>query len=520
MNPLASILSRFNLIPGASPVAAPSAPTKTGARAMVWPGTFSGTMMSRERRVRYAALNDTNKVLPQGSWRTMTAFARALYSTLGEVRGPILEKANLSVGDGWIPQFTGTDAAWGRKAENWLWEWMKIADARGAPYDFHTALRLASVAIDRDGDIGVLLTETPEKYPQIKLFAGHRIGSRTDGKVDGGAYVGCSIFNGVIFNSEGRTVAYRLLGDAEGDDRDVSARDLALTFDPDWCDQARGISSLYHAITALQDRQDIDDYTLQGIKAAATRALVEENESGEADTGSGRTNVTADASGLQVQDLLGGTIQYFKANTGSKLSVVDDKRPSTENQAFKESLLRAAYQGLEWPYEFTRDAKEIGGANVRVVVSKINRTVRKRQAVLRKLATRISGYAISKAINNGDLKPSKEWWMWDWQMPAALTADAGRDAQAARENYKMGMGTLRDFYGSLGQWWEEQLDQRIAEAKAIKDKCASAGVDIRAVQLLTPNEVAASSAPIEAEDTEDQEDPTPPSKGAKPPTED
>lgn len=498
MNPISSLLARLR-----RPAAQPAAPTKTGARALVWPGPFSGTMMSRERRVRYAALNDTNKLLPQGSWRTMTAFARALYSTLGEVRGPILEKANLSVGDGWIPQFTGTDTAWGRKAEVWLWEWMKIADVRGSPYDFHTDLRLASVALDRDGDIGVLLTENADGYPLIKLFAGHRIGSRTDGKVEAGPYAGLQIFNGVIFNAEGRTVAYRLLGDSEGDDRDVSARDLCLTFDPDWCDQARGISALYHAITALQDRQDIDDYTLQGIKAAATRALVEENESGESDSGSGRTNLTADASGLQVQDLLGGTIQYFKAGTGSKLSVVDDKRPSTENQAFKESLLRAAYQGLEWPYEFTRDAKEIGGANVRVVVSKINRTVKKRQAILRKLATRIAGYALSKGIKNKALPPSKEWWMWDWQMPAALTADAGRDSQAARENYKMGMGTLRDYFGSQGQWWEEQLDQRIAEAKAIKEKCAAAGVDVRAVQLLTPNEVAKGDTPDGAVDPEE-----------------
>jgi len=58
--------------------------------------------------------------------------------------------------------------------------------------------------------------------------------------------------------------------------------------------------------------------------------------------------------------------------------------------------------------------------------------------------------------------------------------DAGREAQQAREDYKAGLVTLSDYFGELGQDWQEQIDQRKAEQVYV-----SGGVEVTADPLIT-----------------------------------
>ena len=468
---------------------------------------FNGVTTTTRQKSRTTALRDTQKELTREEWKLMTCYGRQLYAQLGEIRGACLEKAVYSVVGGWIPQFYGTDKAWGRKAEDWLWEWMKICDVRGDPYDFFSMLGLTSIGLDRDGDIAIVLTEGANQYPQIQLLSAHRIGCRgSESSVTVGAYKGLTIYNGVIFNTVGRPVAFRFLGDTADKDQDISARDMMLVFDPDWCDQARGISSFYHGILKLMDLQDVHDATLHGIKAAATNAYQVWNDSGEAD--SGRAYLTSSTSGastaITIEEQNDGAVRYFRSGSGGKLEVLNDNRPSPNTSEFLETVLRGCYQGMEWPYEFTRNPEKIGGANSRMIVAKAMRSVEKRQKILGKVAVRIAGFALARASKIGLLPPSKEWWMFDWQMPRTITVDAGREAQQDREDYKMGITTLRAIYGAKGLWWEEQIDQRIAERKYIEEKCKAKGVDPRGVQLLTPNEQPENAKNKDGEDAENQ----------------
>lgn len=461
---------------------------------------FNGATTTTAQRSRSNILRDTKRELNPSEWRSMTSFCNQLYAQMGEIKGAIREKATYVVGDAWHPQFYGKDKAFGEQLEAFLWEWMKIADVRGYPYSFQKGLELSSIAMDRSGDIGVILVRGTNNYPQIQYVAGHRIGSRNIGEqlVTDGPYKGLPIYNGVIMNLNMRAVAYKVLGDLiDGtEDKIISARDMFLIYDPDWSDQPRGISTLYHAVQKLQDLQDIHGYTMQGLKMAATTGLIETNEDGEASVqGESRTTTGGDGTGTVIEDLLGGTTRIYKAGTGSKLETLKDDRPSANSQEFYEQTLRAAYQGMEWSYEITRNAAALGGNPMRVILAKCGRTVEKRQCLLRTAAARMAGFAVAKAIQNGDLPPNDEWWKIDFQMPRLLTGDAGREAQQDREDLKAGNRSLQEDAAERGVDWLELRDQIELEANDVlvraKRLSDSTGVPIEiALNLLqqrTPN---------------------------------
>lgn len=151
--------------------------------------------------------------------------------------------------------------------------------------------------------------------------------------------------------------------------------------------------------------------------------------------------------------------------------------------------MRAAFQALEWPYDFSLDPSKIGGAVVRLVAAKAQRTVEKNQRLVRKLARRIDGYGLAKAIKLGllSMPPGGDWYSWHYQGPRRLTVDAGRDASAAREDYKLGLTTLSELYAERGLHWEDELQKRIDEQRVLLDAAKAAGIDPNRVQLLTPN---------------------------------
>jgi capsid protein len=429
---------------------------------------FNGASTTNRQKPRTAVLRDFKRELSATDWKNMTSYANQLYAQMGEIRGAIKEKATYVVGDAWIPQFYGSDKKWGNEAESWLWEWMKVCDVRGYPYDFRKNLELASIGIDRSGDVACILTKTADDYPQIQFLPGSRVGCRNYGEtvVSAGPYKGNKIYNGVILNASGRAIAYQVLGEEldGSQDRYIDARDMFLIYDPDWSDQPRGITALYHAILPLMDIQDIHGYTMHGIKMASTIGLVEYNEDGEAYTGSNRSTTGGDGTGLAIEELEGGTRIIYKSGSGSKVETLNDDRPSPNREDFIERTLRSAYQGIEWSYELTRDASKLGGNQMRVMLAKCGRTVEKRQSLLKPAATRIIGYAISKAIKNGELKPSTEWWKFDFQMPRLITGDEGRQSQQDREDLKAGTRSLAEDASERGRDWQELRDQIQKEA--------------------------------------------------------
>jgi capsid protein len=451
-----------------------------------WPGTAP-----RRSQILSSHATDTKNQVTAGDWKQMLSVGRYLYANVGAVAGAINEMGTYAVGDAWLPQYQGRNKEWGDMAEEWLAGWFSICDVRGNPYDFQTDLFLTSVSIDRDGDNLMLLTQSESGYPMLQFIPAHRIGQRTHtgSKVETGDYAGLEMCNGVVFNGFQRPVAYHILGDATDGSADqfVSARDAQLHFSPTWYDQGRGITSLSNAIIDWRDYRDIRDFEKLGIKTASETAVIEKNEQGSADAGQSHFDTDA-TTGLVSERLEGGAIRYFRANAGCGLEVLKSERPSNETQGFiQDQIMRGAFAGLQWPIEFSWNPEKLGGANIRMIVEKAERAVKRRQKYIGLTWRRAVYYGVAKAMKIGVLPFDADWFLWDAQLPKSLTVDAGNQSKADIEEYRIGFKTLSEIYGRRGLDWQAQLRQRIAERKFLLEELQGSGIKPEEIQMLTPN---------------------------------
>jgi len=319
--------------------------------------------------------------------------------------------------------------------------------------------------------VGTVLTENAEGYPLIQIVEAHRIRTRSsENVVVGGPFDGAPIIDGVIVDRYRRPIAYRIADDNGNPIEDISARDMLLTFQPRFASQVRGFPELAAAVFPMQDLQESRGFELLAQKAASAWALIEENESGSSDTAKSviKTAVTRDSTTQQktasmVEKLEGGSIRYFKAGSQSKLSAFSYDRPGANVMAYQEQVLRDVFAGMGWSHFFTLDPSKVGGASMRIIVERINRTIRVKQRMAAKAARRVHGYAVAKLMKIGVLPWNDDWFKWEYQFPAEITADKKYDSDVTIQELAAGVTTLQREAARRGQYWEDIQDQRRRE---------------------------------------------------------
>lgn len=422
---------------------------------------------------------DTQLTLPIISWRQLMLAGRFLFANVPIVRGCFLEQANYSFP--LTAQYAGKDKDWGKLAEAWLYEWKKINNVRGAPYDQHTNSRIRMLGYKVDGDIATVLTSTDNDFPQVQHIRAHRIASRgNDGELQSGPYRGLRQMNGIVKNDRGLTVAYQVLGDNEDEDQWISARDMFLTFRPDYADEWRGISHLVAGITSFEEIKRLREYEMRAQQIGASLALIEKNETGSPDMNSPSINLpvpgtptAGTASALTTQTFEKGLIKYFRSNSGSGLEAFRNDRPSADQQAFEDKIVAGALYGSEWDPNFALAIKEPGGAWARITLQKVNRCIGNNVTTEARAQRREDWYAICKAIKLKQLPQPKDGDTFSWEYHLGipeLTADSGNDRSADREEYKLGATSLRDWQLKSGKWWEETRSQKTIEARDLLDR--------------------------------------------------
>lgn len=442
----------------------------------------------------------------------LLSIGRALYATTGPVFGAVNEIATYSVGTAFQPIFIGEDQEWGQKAVEFLLQWYEVCDVRGQPYDLVTNLWLASVAIDRDGDVACILThDGDDSWPLLQFIPSHRIATRDyTGIMQSGSYRGLKTKAGVIYNKSGRPVAINITGETPADDRQISMRDAALIYEPQWVDQGRGISGMAATVREWQDVDSVSHYTKEALKALASIAVIEDTESGSADPNDdGFEHFTEGngvvASGVTVEDYYGGSVRYFKAKSGAGLKTLEHNRPAMNSQEFmKNWVLRAAFSGLGWPIEFAFDSSALTGPGVRLIIGKAARKVEARQRRLISLWLRVIPYALAKAIKTGRIPANKEWLSWDMTLPRMLTIDYGRESSATNLELRSGVTTMSEIVGRDGRDWRDVVRSRVNEQRFIMDECAKAGVEPSTVSDLFPPKEATVSNEGKGGEKDDQ----------------
>lgn len=493
----------------------------------------------RERPAAPRVDRDSRQNLSQFGYRQLMAAGRYIYANCPPLKNAIDLQAELAIGNAFLPQYYGRNSAFGERAEELLVEWHKIMDVRGGVYDWATNLKLWLKSAKRDGDVGILLTESASGYPQVQTIPGHRIGAwgQTELSVVDGIYKGMDIRNGVISDPYNRAMAYRVYDSYFTDWRDISAAtvldsqgnptrttDMRVWYRPDWADQGRGLSALASGLNDWTDRKQVMEFIKLALKKEASYAVVEYNESGTVDASTAYTRVGPSddtfRAALYQEKTEGGLTQIYKAGTGSKIEFPAGERPSERSQMFWDKVTRDAFQSIGWPVEFY-DSMTKGGAALRLVMELAQPVFDADLAMAQKIATWIDGWRIAKAIKAGELPPDPDWYMIAHQPPQEITADKKYSADIDREDFKIGFTPFKDVCSRRGLWWQDvraqqevEIDDLAQRAQRLCDKNPGLTFEM-ALNLLQQRTQQIPSAPGIKETVADEEPGNPADENAE-----
>jgi capsid protein len=440
-------------------------------------------------------LRNIDKLIPSYDRKTLLSASRRMYINIGVARGAIDQKAMYSVGRAWQPDFLGSDTEFGAQAKDWLVnQWYGIGDVRGGMNDFVTSLFLASVAIDRDGEAFILLTKTDDGYPRYQHIPAHQIATgsdETEGKTKGGV-----LRDGIVYNPQGAPLWYRLVDDDGKGKEWIQAANMIHLYDPQWQEQGRGLPAFTHALNDLRDMAQSHEWERMAQMMLSSIGIIEYNENGGPDLDDPSNDLIGDVAtgkGMTIEKLDGGSIRYFRANSGGKIETLKSDRPGEVWENFQDRIIRSALAGINWPYSMSWKATGQGTAE-RSDLGKAQRAVEDRQDILEYAAKRLISYAVAVQQKRQELPASSDWWRWGFSKPAKLTIDDGRVMKELVESYKMGFKSGSDITAAMGREYKdvmrakaEEAAQRMILIQKMKDKY---GVEInpRELVMFTPNE--------------------------------
>jgi capsid protein len=447
---------------------------------------------------------DIDRLIPMHDRRTLASLSRRLYANMGVPRAAINQKADYSVGEAWLPTYTGTaDREAGLAATSYMQNVLyPNSDIRGGMYDWQTQLRLTSVAIDRDGGEFILKTrDSSGTFPQFQAIPYHQVWSKdcVDNKpLEKGEYKGLLIRDGIIYNDAGRQVAYRVsTGENPEDYKDIPSWQIIHAMNPEWQEQGRGLPSFTHALEDLKHCLQSTEYERIRQMIVSSIGLIEHNENGspDFDDPANERLCGIDEGGVMVERIGPGMNRYFTAGTGSKLEMVKHENPGEIWENFQDRMIRMSLIGIGWSYSMTWKPAGQGTAE-RAEVERARRAISARQKILKYVAKQKLIYAYSVLRESGLIGEVAAPFSWSFTMPPRLSIDDGREAQMMREGYKLGSINMGDIQEAQGTTLEEHYRERaeeIALRKVIANEVSARyGVPIedREMCMLTPNEPA------------------------------
>jgi capsid protein len=430
----------------------------------------------------YSYTQDAKVSLTQGTRLDLTGISQWLYNNSGLYRGACMTLGRYAlIGH---PQSQSEDRAWAQAAELAWREWAKIPEITGR-YTDADLQRLVNIAVDRDGDIGLALTNGD--FPQLQVVESHRIGDKDGETVDG-----------VRVNALGRPVAYRVLLD-EGAFRDIPAASFLHIYEPHRSSGYRGECAWSAGLNHCRDIKDIVAMLKTAVKAESSIALIKKVNGGydqAAQVEDWGTATTASGATVNVllEQVYGGRVPRLDVNEDLKSLATD--RPSQNVQAFLELLIRDFCLGNGLPFEFVWNTSALGGASQRFVISQAQRRIAERQALIERHWSRVFGWVVAKLAKRGDIPPlPDDWWKVRWQRPAEVSVDVGREQAQDRADFQAGLIDPYEFYSRQGLDADDVLASRARWAANVLKVAQDTGVPVGMLYQSTPNGNAPQQAP-------------------------
>jgi len=458
-------------------------------------------------------IRDVGKAVPKMDRRMMVSASKSLYLNSPILKGAIDQKAMYAVGNAWLPVYKGSDKAYGDAAKSWLTgEWYEICNIVGDSSDFVSDLYLASVAMDRDGEIFEYFTATPNGYPQIQIIPSHRIdaGGLPEGKIEKGLYSGDRFVHedGIIYwKDTGKPAAYSFV-DANGQhEKFIDAAFIKHTFEKAWPEQRRGLPLFWASLNGLRDILQSEEWERMNLLSMSSLNYTIHNESGGPDMDEPDYVAPEGCGDIAIKYLAGGQIMYAKAGSGEKLEQHQNFRPGNPWHEFYDMQVRQAMVEINWPMSLWKPSGQ--GTAERSQIGLACRSVEDRQSMLTKIAKWRVVKSLAWAMENGRVKKSSDWWNWSFTKPPKLTIDDGRTSKERLEKFKAGIINQTSMIGEEGNSFDENLIERGEEIAAREmnrremEKKYGIEIDPRYYLMLTPNEMA----PQEPSSTTTQNEP-------------
>jgi lambda family phage portal protein len=468
--------------------------------------SYDAARPSIQRRFPYNATAVDSHIDVSGADRErLMKLSRWVYNNMPFVRGLVNEKARYVTGSGIRPQARSGDEAWDAAAEAFFEQWSRVADIQGR-YTWREMQRIASVAIDRDGEVFFRTTAQATGYPALQLILAHRIGDARSSIYEPSNPTaregGQNIIDGVVVNPQLRPIFYRhLIGDGIDPSQrfeDIPAQQLIHVGEASQGDELRYVTPLAPSINHLRDVSDAISFEKMAIKISSYVALAikSSNPQGADFFGESTASVNSqDNSEVTVESLgnAGGAIP--RLGMGEDLVAWNSNRPSQNFREFCDMLLREVCLNIGIPWEFAARPADAGGAALRAVLVRAQRTFEQRQALLiDRLCSRVWAHVITLGMQRGLIPQNDNWWRVEWQRPAAASVDYGREAQANLNDVRAGLRTYSEDYSERGLEWKDAIRQRAMEARFLADLAAEFGISPDSIATFNPNPAPATPA--------------------------
>lgn len=437
--------------------------------------SFDGANTSPNRGYIYFPNLDTRREIDTYTHWELTKKARWFYANSGFARRAVNGTGQM-VGYQ-IPRAMTNDAEWNKLAEDNFERRAgsaTVCDLSGKHNFYSIQPKLISRMI-LDGDVLVALAKTSSGGAAFMVYEGQQIGN--DSRTDAERWV-----NGVLTNSFGRHIAYRILN---GDNHfDLPATAACYVADFERIHQVRGLTGFAHAINHLHDRTDIAREIKLGAKIANTFGFYR-TRPGDAPRPSGmnpRTRVAAPTSSgtdkIDIEEVTRGG-KVAELSNGEELKLLLDSRPHPNLMAFDDSLVRDMSWGFGLSPEVLWFVGKINGTSNRYLLADAVKWVeQKQQLLVDTFLTRYWTYHIACEIERGALRPCEdpEWWKVSWIAQPKITVDRGRDGKLNIDMRKSGMFTLKRHYAEqFSEDWKPNVDDWAAELGYQRERLIAAG---------------------------------------------
>lgn len=414
-------------------------------------------------------LGDITDLITASDRQTLVYVSRLMAENWGPVTAITRQIPQYAVGTAWKPSSQSLDEDYQTTVETFVREqFWPIAVMNGVGSEMTPNIRRLALLLIRDGEYFILLTKRRTGFPAIQIIPSHRVGTREqeNGLVPRGLYRGLPILDGVVRNRQGVPVAYHILGQTPDKDRYVSARSMIHRMVSDYPEAVRGYPMIAHGLNDARDSLQSHEWERFNMLWRSSRTVIEHNETGAKEEHPGDhfddSTTSCEERKTQVAEIHGGTTQYFRAGTNSKLELLKHENPGQVYESYGNRMIRSICTGVPWPFSFVWEGHTRGGGtSERRDIEQARRTIESVQALITPDIRRVCGYAVSVAANL-DLVPSNEdWFKWSFSKPPKLSIDDGRNINALLELHARGLVSDGDVLADLGKdeedYWKRKF---------------------------------------------------------------